>query len=588
MANGAALIQHLVLVAAQVAAAGHGNKENVYATACRELRMSRATLLRKLNEVSVKQERKRRTDAGTSRVTREEAVTISAALMATLRKSATKRLMSVEQAVDMMRANGEVRCERVDPETGELFKLSTSTVIRALRAYRLHPDQLLRPEPAKELRSLHANHVWQIDASLCVLYYLNARHAKERGLQVMEYSRFYKNKPANVAKIAADRVWSYEVTDHYSGSLFVNYVLGAESGVNLAESFIEAICKRDGDPLHGVPLILMMDMGSANTSGLFKNLARRLNVELIAHAPGNARATGQVEQARNLIERNFESGLRFQPVADLAELNARARIWSRWFNATKIHTRHGKSRTDMWLTIGEAQLRIPPSAELCRELLTHEPESRKVTDMLTVSFKGREFDVSSVPRVMVGEALAVTYNPYALDAAMIVDRDAEGNEVLHPVPMVVRDAAGFRADANVIGQDFARHARTEAELNRREVEEATYGVSTQADIEAAKKAKALPFGGRVDPQKPVTDTVLPDYLPRRGTALDIAARTAQAPERCYSLFEAAAELARQGVAMDGDKNRLVAGWFPDGVPESELAGLVQRLSVRSALKVVGG
>jgi phage FluMu gp28-like protein len=89
MANGAALIQHLVLVAAQVAAAGHGNKESVYATACRELRMSRATLLRKLNEVSVKQERKRRTDAGTSRVTREEAVTISAALMATLRKSAT-------------------------------------------------------------------------------------------------------------------------------------------------------------------------------------------------------------------------------------------------------------------------------------------------------------------------------------------------------------------------------------------------------------------------------------------------------------------------------------------------------------------
>lgn len=588
MAFGAALTQRLVQVATQAAAAGHGEKESVYSAACAELSMSRATLLRKLNEVTVKQKRKRRIDAGTSQVTRDEAKVISAALMATLRKSATKRLMSVEQAVDMMRANGEVRCERCDAETGELIKLSTSTIIRALRTYRLHPDQLLRPEPAKELRSLHPNHVWQIDASLCVLYYLNARSAKESGLQVMEYSRFYKNKPANVAKIAADRVWSYEVTDHYSGSVFVNYVMGAESGINLAESFIRAICKRDGDPMHGVPTILMMDMGSANTSGLFKNLARRLDVELIAHMPGNARATGQVEQARNLIERNFESGLRFQPVADLDDLNAKVRLWSRWFNATKSHSRHGKSRTDMWLTINESQLRIAPSAELCRELLTHEPESRKVTDMLTVSFKGNEYDVSSVPRVMVGESLNVTYSPYALDAAMIVDCDAEGNELLHSVPVVVRNEAGFRDDANVIGQEYTRHASTEAELNRREVEEITYGVDTRAEIDAAKKAKALPLGGRIDPLKQVTDTTLPDYMPRRGTTLDISTRTTQQPERVLSLFEAAAELARQGVAMDGDKNRQVASWFPEGVPESEVNGLVQRLSVRASLKVVGG
>ena len=75
-------------------------------------------------------------------------------------------------------------------------------------------------------------------------------------------------------------------------------------------------------------MAIMMDMGSANTSGLFKNLARRLKVKLLAHAPGNARATGQVENARNIIERSFESSLRLQPVANLVELNAMVQRWA--------------------------------------------------------------------------------------------------------------------------------------------------------------------------------------------------------------------------------------------------------------------
>lgn len=587
MARSAALTERLVHIASTAALAGHGKKEAIYADACSGLGISRATLLRQLKEVTVKPERKRRADAGKTAVSREEAVLISAALMASLRKSATKRLLSVDQAVEMMRDNGEIRCDRVDTDTGEVFTLATSTIIRALRTYRLHPDQLLAPEPAVELRSLHPNHVWQIDASLCVLYYLKAANEKESGLQVMEYNRFYKNKPANLKSIESDRVWSYEVTDHNSGSIMVNYVNGAESGMNLSESFIKAICQRPRDPLHGVPYILMMDMGSANTSGLFKNFARRLGVELIAHAAGNARATGQVENARNIIERSFEAGLRFQPVANLEELNARAQQWAIWYNATKIHSRHFKTRTEQWMTITEQQLRIAPPADLCRTLLTHEPESRVVDDFLRVKFAGREWDVRAVPRVMVGEKLMVTYNPYQLDTVFIVDADAEGNELLHAAPVVERGSDGFATTANIIGQDYRKHAETEADINRRAVELATYGVATQEEADAAKKAKALPFGGRVDPMKSVTDTDLPTFLPRRGTDLVVGAG-AVAAERTFTLFETAAELARLGVAMDADKNRLVASWFPDGVPESEIAGLQHRLTVRAGLKVVGG
>lgn len=589
MALNPATTQRLVHVAQAAATAPSGGKRAVYAAACAELGFSLATLHRHLAKVTVKPERKRRSDAGAVLLPREEAIAISAALMSSQRKT-NKRLLSIGQAVEVMRANGEVRAERIDPATGEVQPLSDSAIARALRHYGMHPDQLNRPAPAVELKSLHPNHVWQIDASLCVLYYLNAANAKEAGLQVMPREKFYKNKPANLKRIENERVWSYEVTDHYSGAIFVHYVLGAESGTNLAESFIAAIQQRGAEPLYGVPFILMMDMGSANTSGLFGNLARRLQVKLIAHAPGNARATGQVEKARDQIERSFESGLRLRPVRDLAELNAQALRWARWYNSTKTHSRHGKTRYDQWMTIRPEQLRIAPPAALCMELLTHTPESRKVTDFLTVSFKGREFNVRNVPGVMVGERLQITYNPWQPDAAMVVDRDAEGNEQLHSIPEVARDDAGFRADGNTIGEDWARPADTVLEANRSEVERFAMGAATQEEAQAKRKAGSTPFGGRIDPFKVIDQAPERAWLPRRGTDLvpAVTTRLTPAPVPTLTGFEAAAELRRLGLEMTRELAATLRASYPDGVPEDQLAELHARLAVRSSLRVVAG
>lgn len=574
-----------VLQAAQ--AAPRGGKQAIYAAACAELGMSTATLHRHLGKITVKPERKKRSDAGDVSLTRDEAVAISAVLMTSHRKT-NKRLMSIGQAVEVMRANGEVRAERTDPATGELVPLSDSAIARALRHYNLHPDQLNRPTPAVELKSLHPNHVWQVDASLCVLYYLNARTESESGLQVMDRDKFYKNKPANLKRIEADRVWSYEITCHYSSAIYLQYVMGAESGTNLAECFISAIQQREGDPFHGVPFVLMMDMGSANTSGLFTNLARRLQVKTIPHAPGNARATGQVEKSRDLIERSFESGLRLRPVRDLAELNAQAQRWARWSNATKVHSRHGKTRYDAWMTITAEQLRVAPPVEVCQALLTETPETRKVTDFLTVSYKGREFDVRGVPNVMVGEKLHITLNPWVLDAAMVVDTDADGNEVLHSIPLVARDDAGFRVDGNVIGEDWKRPADTQLEANRKEVDRFAYDASTDAEAEAKRKAKAVPFGGRIDPGKVIDQAPERTFLPRRGTDLQTTVSTNKAPARLLSPFEAAAELVRLGVTMTREASAQVRAWYPEGVPEDQLQDLQARLTVRSGLRVVAG
>ena len=592
------MTERLVQIAHTAAQAGHGRKEAIYTAACAELGLARSTLLRGLKDVAVAAQRQRRSDAGEVLLPRDEAQVIATVLMESHRKNA-KRLLSINQAVVMLRANGLVKAEATDAD-GVIRPLSDSAISRALRRYSLHPGQLLRPAPAKELISLHPNHVWEIDASLCVLYYLRNTDGRNSGLQVMAQKVFNKNKPANLARIESDRVWSYEVTDHYSGSIFVHYVLGAESGFNLAESFIESIQPRNSDgieqPFHGVPLIMLLDMGSAMTGGLFKNLARRLGMQVIPHSAGNARATGQVEQARDIIERSFESALKFKPVASLAELNAAARQWAAWINAHKEHSRHGQTRYAMWQTITAEQLRLAPPPDLCRDLLTHAPEGRQVTAQLTVPFKGYgDFDVSEVPNIQVGETLQVTYNPFdladgALRSAMVVTFDAEGNEVLQRVAHVPRNAAGFRTDGkgNVIGEDWARNKDTLADTNRKLLERMAMGADTDTQAAASRKAKALPFGGQIDPYKHITDTPGTTWLPKRGTPLQPTTRVAAAAEQVLTLFEAAAQLVRRGVAMTPERNAQVAAWHPTGVPESALDELVHRLAVRATLRVVGG
>lgn len=591
MALSPLMAQSVQAVVQRAAAAAHGQKGLIYAQACKDLGINLATLHRYMAQVAVRPQRKQRADAGAVSLSRDEAAIISAYLMVSHRKTG-KRLMSMGQALEQLRANNEVRAERTDPATGEVVPLSDSAVASALRQYGLHPDQLNRASPALELRSLHPNHVWQIDASLCVLYYLHAKTDKEAGLQVMPRDQFYKNKPGNLKRIESDRVWSYEWTDHYSGAIGVHYVLGAESAANLIDSFMFGISQREGDPFHGVPRILMMDMGSANTSGSFGNLARRLGVELIAHAPGNARATGQVEKARDLIEKGFESALRLCPVGSLDELNAQAQRWARWFNSTRLHSRHGRTRYDIWMTINAEQLRIAPPLEHCRALVNDQPEARKVSDKLRVSYRGREFDVSTVPGVMVGEQLQLALNPWQVDGAVVVLRDADGHETLHQVPVVAKDDAGFAVTANVIGEDFKAAPSTVLEANRTEVQRIAMDASTDAEAEAKAKAKALPFGGRIDPFKVIEQAPERTWLARKGAEVVPAVTTAMtaAPVPQLTHFDAMRRLAADGCKLDAAGFARLKADYPQGVPEDALEQIKARAQAiaGSGLRVVAG
>lgn len=580
----AALIQALLDVHAEAEAAGHGKKTAVYDRHAKRLGMSRATLQKRIGEVVMKKPRKQRADAGQHTLPFKEAEILSAYLMEHYRAN-DKKLDSVEQALRALRTNGEIRAERVNETTGEVEPLSVSAVSRALKAYGMSPEQLRAPSAAQPLRSLHPNDVWQIDASISVLFYV-----PEGGVADMAPGEFYKNKPGNFEKIKRQRLTRYVVTDHCSGAIFAWYVAGGESIAAFADTLLEAMrSKEAGECLFGAPFHLMLDPGSGATK-TFKRFLAALQIEPVIHGAGNPRAKGQVEQAHNIVETSFESGFKLTHVPNIDWINDQARRWCRWFNANRVHSRTRKTRLAKWMEITQQQLRLV-DVTLARELLTREPELAKVSVQLQVRFASRVWDVASVPGVQIGEKLPMTINPLTPHQAYVAVMEA-GHEVLLAVPEVAVDEHGFAETAALIGREMKSRPDTRADTLRKAGEQRSMEATTDAEVASKRKRKTLPFGGRIDPYAHLDD--LPDVavLPRRGTAHGPQATAVQEPP--LSLVDAAKRLrSALGKAWTPAHYQQLSQRYPQGVPAADMEALVDEWRAgsarsRAALKTAGG
>lgn len=591
----AALNQRLMHYADAARHAGHGRKEAIYQTACKELCMSRATLLKKLKAFQPPAARKQRADAGSSALTREEALTISGAWLES-RRNNDKRLYSLESVVKALRTNGMIMAGRTDEETGEFIPLSTDAISRALRSYRLHYDQLQHPTPSLELKSLHPNHVWQIDASICVLYYLKNPNKKARGdtgLRVMDRDTFYKNKPKNLDRIVNDRVWSFELTDHTTNWIYVEYRFGGESADNFLNVMINAMQERGGmDVLHGIPSVLFTDPGSALVSAPMLNMCRALGIRCLQHKARNARATGAVEKSRDIIECDFEAGLRFVRVETIEQLNHYARLWRMNYNLTRIHGRHETSRTDAWNKITAEQLVKAPSPDICRELAIAAPEERTVTSKLRVSFRGQEFSVENIPHACVGDKLLVARNPWHENEARIIVTDEDGFENYIPVYAIEKDEWGYSVDAPVIGEKYGHMPVTDTQNNRTEVEHVLYGTDNSDETNKARKSGAIPFAGRFNPYKEIEEAGHSKVavLSLRGREAQPAVRVNRVEIAPLSHVQTAMALRTKLKAQGREWN---PGWYqylmdhyPDGIPEEHLDVVMQELLALSDNVVV--
>lgn len=571
MDGALAEIDYLRSVVARLQRAGHGGMGKVIAEAEAALGVSRQTVFKRLRKVGWSSGRKIRADKGDSRVSKDEVIAV-AAIMAASRRQNGKLLLPVCDAIDIAIANGRLE-ERVAPDT----------MLRLMRLHSCHPDMLAAASPHVNMRSLHPNHVWQLDASVCVLYRLN-----NGKVGVMDQRKFNERKPRELAKIINDRVLRYAVTDHSSAELYGRYYETAgEDQETLFDFLMHAFANspEKGCLMHGVPSMLVWDAGSANQAHGIRNLLTMLMVRHWAHVPGNPRAKGQVERTHDIIERKFEGRLAFTRIDSVAQLNAHFVPWMKAMNGNAKHSRHGHTRSAVWQLIKPEELRLAPPVEICRELTIARPQPRTVKGNLTISFacKGYDsafYDVSSLANIRVGDQVMVASNPYRSPSILIIGEDESGGVCYTPIEPIARDQYGFAYSSPVFGESYRAPSDTIADTARKEVNELAYGERDTLDAANARAKGRLAFDGEIDPFADVRKKAaeVPAHIQRRGTELHVP-NPVQTELKPLSHVQALFELrARLGRAVEPSEATLVQELYPDGVPETEFDQLVDRIT----------
>ncbi len=500
--------------------APHGDRSAMVKRGADMLGVTTMTVYRNLKQVGYTTNRKARSDKGNIEISIDELKIISA-LVYHSQKGNQKELLSIKTAIKYAYANGQIK--KVYNE---------GTVARLLRENKLSLKQLKRAKPHVKLRTEHPNQLWQIDPSICVLYYMEG--GKKMG--IMKKDEFYKNKPHNFEKIANDRVLRYVVTDHYSGAFYCKYYLGSgETREVLFDFLVSAMSQKDRikNPFEGVPKMLYWDRGSANSSPLIKKFLDQLGVKHTAHDTGNSRAKGQVEQANNLIERNFEGLLYLEKdnIQSIEKLNELCELWQRYFQSSPryAHTRHGMPRFTAWRKITKEQLRFCPPVHVCKMLLADKASERVVKGDYNIHFDGKKYNVSEVDNIAIGAKVAVCVNPYAYPNIRVTHANRFGEMVTYDIAPLTQDDWGFDSDAKeataLDDGHFHQAKLTQADLNRQKLDEIAYGTTDQAEIDKIRNKKTKQaFNGEMAFFEHIAnhnDNNLVLTIPKQGKPLDI-------------------------------------------------------------------
>lgn len=576
------LMMHL---ARKLDASPFGERDSLIDLAAAAQGVSRATVYRWLHNVGWTSGRKTRADKGSSAVPVESLAFVGSMQRASVRQNG-KVTLATPTAVSIAAQNGVE------------LPASVSTIRRQLRARGLDVRSQARAASHVEMRSLHPNHVHQVDASLCLLIYMNGQQ------RMIRDDELYKNKLAALADVKL-KVIRWVLVDHFSSTIVPWYTEAAgEDQQSLAEFLLFAWAQQEGRVFHGVPRIVVWDKGAANKSHAIKALIRALEAQDIAHATGNSRAKGSVEGGQNIVEKEFESRLRFEPVTSVAELNAAAFAWANAFNENRIPRQDTRlhrgpihlSRADLWHRIREDQLRFLPDVELCRALLAGREEPRKVAGDLQIAFKhpaadsSLRYDVRGLEGVSVGDELKVQPMLYG-DCRVLVSKDSyDGSRrewVLEPIRDY--DAAGFRVSAPVFGESFKSNPQTTNEAIGKALDRMAYGERSVEDIDRAKRKNEAPFGGLVDAHSHLASVDRADYLPRRGTEISVPDRVSVDAAPLTRLAACRALVVMLGRPLTTEENAKVGTWYPDGVPEADLPQIANAIRTKTTpFRHVGG
>ena len=564
---------YLRAIARRLAAAGHGARGAIVREAAEHLGCSVSALYARLErETGWNSGRRTRADKGVSAVS-EEALLRLAAMQNEGRRENGKQVLWVPTAASILAG------------AGLALPVTTGHAARLLRTRKIGVAAQRQPQPAAHLRAEHPNHVHQVDPSLCLLYYVGGRQRMIRDDQL------YKNKLGGLAQLKL-KCWRYLCYDRASGAIQVRYYEAeGESEQTLFEFLMWAWAKKPELSLHGVPRVMLWDKGSANTSASVTGVLRALDVLPIPHSAGNARAKGGVECAQNIVETQFESRLRFDPVSSVEELNAAAWAWCEAFNSGAVHgvptllRREGlaqpTARYALWHRIRAEELRELPDIGVMRRVLAGRAQPRKVRHDLSIAFKhpdGERPDVYSVAGlagINVGDTVEVRPMLYGTRAVSVSIARYDGEPLVYRLePARSYDAYGQVADAAVPGETFAAVPDTDAARAIKQMQALAYpDCDTVASIRAARAKGGTPFGGELRAIQSLQEQERLTWLPRTGAT--IAVRPIVEARR-LSALEASRALRARGIQVPQQYDRIDA-LYPDGVPEDALQSLGEQL-----------
>lgn len=573
-------------LAARLDAAPHNHRGEIITQAVALVGVTPQTLYRRLKKhAGWTSGRDRRSDHGEVKLTREQAFMLSSLLTKSQSKKG-KNGLPMREAIEILRDSPGV----------EFPDISESHAARILRAEGLHPEQMARPTAAAEIVSAHPGHLVEGDVSVCRMYYIG-----DGGVRIIREEEFNRNKPENLQRIRYDRALRYVFVDHYSGTFKVFYIRGSgESAENMFIALSFFMQKQDGCPVHGVPWNLYWDMGAHHKARPLLNLLRGLGVSHRAHMPENARATGSVERMHLLIERSFEARLRALRVQGVEDLNRLAQSWRNAYCATRIHSRHGKTRDGLWQTIRQEHLRICPETKILQALMTTAPEERKIHPDYGghIQFAPPGFGAQTYPlgkllgddrfKLRIGDKVRVCLSPYrAPEIFMVLESPDNGTDVFVSLAPRQVNEAGFTVGKPVFNSgDFSTPAFSETDKARQAIEMYATGATTQKAARAKQKKVSEPLfeNTGIDPMADVKGANLPEYLDRPGVEVATDTPTVHRLIEYPEVFSRLAEHLERGA--DATEAAAIRARYPDGIPEAELMGVVDKL--RMGIPLGGG
>lgn len=592
----------LVALREQLLVAPRGQAGALVQAAASQHQVSVQTLYRWLAEhAGYKPARKLRSDAGRTRVDAAVLDFVAAAKREGMRANG-KKTMPTPVALNIADSNGLA------------INVGASTINRQLRLRRMQPQHTAAQRTTISMQSEHPNQVHEVDPSLCVLYYLGGRQ------QMMTERQFNKNKLENYAKIKL-KVWRYVRYDHASARIDVRYYEAAgESQQTLFDFLMWTWGKQEGRLCHGVPKMLYWDKGSANSGTAIVRMLDAMGVQHVVHAAGHAWAKGGVENANNLVETQFESRLRLEPVDSVEQLNAAAAAWARDYNAnamahidSRVLRASGEPlvRDDLWALIAHypgALVELPPR-EVCAWFMTGKEETRLVNNN-SISYvhpelgRSHAYDLSAWAQHL-GQKVRLRVTPLLLQAGRVrLELERFGQEPLlfEAMPVTEFNTFGQRADGPVFGQAFARAAKGADELQADRLAAVAWGQGTNTEAaDKLREASQRPFAHADAPagerglvaHSHLGQSEQPTrLLPRADDALVAGLQKQVQPltARMLSHFEAMRWLAAEGCKLDAAGFARLKADHAQGVPEDALAAIKARAQAiaGSGLRVVAG